>query len=228
MPGYHHEYLKFYPLPNSNFFTHRLLFFSREATSEAYGPRVFLIILFAFVIYFYLHLFSYLLIQKPKKYFAALYFICDLLFQSITTFSRQLANFWRRYPKGIDNPFNTSGCEVLLFVCRCCLRCVAWFSYWFDNLGFTSEGNTYRRCAASSLPLWGNTDVASSDIKMNFWRRCRGGSSTYTRFLITNLISLQFTLFSICLSFSSPPLHKNLPFYSLLFFRSPFSCRICF
>ena len=30
------------------------------------------------------------------------------------------------------------------------------------------------------------------------------------------------------LSFSSPPLHKNLPFYSPLFFRSPFSCRICF
>ena len=49
-----------------------------------------------------------------------------------------------------------------------------------------------------------------------------------TRFLITNLISLEFTLFAICLSFSSPPLHKNLPFYSPLFFRSPFSCRICF
>ena len=121
------------------------------------------------------------------------------------------------YPKGIDNPFNTSGCEYLLFVCRGCLRCVAWFSYWFDNLGFISEGNTYRRCAASSLPLWGNTDVASSDIKRNFWRRCRGGSSTYTRFLITNLISLQFTLFAICLPFSSSPLHKKLPFYSPLF-----------
>ena len=125
------------------------------------------------------------------------------------------------YPKGIDNPLNTSGCECLLFVCRGCLRCVAWFSYWFDNLGFISEGNTYRRCAASFLPLWGNTNVASSDIKRNFWHRCRGGSSTYTRFLITNLISLQFTLFSICLSFSSTPLHKNLPFYSPLL-RSPF------
>ena len=39
-------------------------------------------------------------------------------------------------------------------------------------------------------------------------------SSTSTRFLITNLISLQFTLFFICLSFSSSPLHKILPFYS--------------
>src|SRR5215216_717895 len=70
-----------------------------------------------------------------------------------------------------------SGCEYLLFVCRCCLRCVTWFSYWFDNLGLITEGNTYRHCAASSLPLWGNTDVASSDIKRNFWRCCRGGSS---------------------------------------------------
>ena len=124
----------------------------------------------------------------------------------------------RRTPKGIDNPFNTSGCEWLLFVCRGCLCCVAWFSYWFDNLGFISEGNTYHHCGASSLPLWGNTYVASSDIKSNFRRRCRGRFSTYTRFLITNRTASQFTLFSICLSFSSPPLHKNLPFYSPLFF----------
>ena len=115
--------------------------------------------------------------------------------------------------KGIDNPFNTSGCEYLLFVCRCCLRGVRRFSYWFDNLGLITEGNTYRRYTASSLPLWGNTDVVLADIKRNFWRRCRGGSSTSTRFLITNLISSQFTLFAICLSVSSPPLHQNLSFY---------------
>ena len=104
---------------------------------------------------FYLLLFSYLLNQKYKKYFASLYFSCDLFIQSITTFSRRRTKFWRRYPKGIDNPFNTSGCEDLLSVCKGCLHCVAWFSYWIDNLGFTSEGNTYRCCAASSLPLWG-------------------------------------------------------------------------
>ena len=157
-------------MPNSNLFTHHLLSFVREATSETYGPRVFFLIYLFCDLFYLLFLFRSI---KPKiqKYFAALYLIRDLLFQS-TTF------FWHRYPKGIDNPFNTSGCEVLLFVCRGCLHCVAWFSYWFDNLGFISEGNTYRRCAASSLPLWGNTDIASSDIKRNFWRRCRGGSST--------------------------------------------------
>ena len=81
-----------------------------------------------------------------------------------TTLSRPFANLWHRYLKGIDNPFYKSGCEYLLYVCRSCLCSVAWFSYWFDNFGFISERNTYRRCVASSLPLWGNTDVASSDI----------------------------------------------------------------
>ena len=39
-PGYRHNYLKFYQLPNSNLFIHRLLFFSREGTSEIYSPQV--------------------------------------------------------------------------------------------------------------------------------------------------------------------------------------------
>ena len=152
----------FYQLPNSNLFTHRLLFFSREATSETYGLGT----SFSYICLrstFPLHFYSDILNQKYKN--TLLHFILFYLFiQSITTLFRPRTNFWCRYPKGIDNPFNTSGCEVLLFVCRGCLSCVAWFSYWFDNLGLITEGNTYRRCAASSLPLWGNTDVASSDI----------------------------------------------------------------
>ena len=122
--------------------------------------------------------------------FILIYFIWRSIYQSTTILSHvRLPILRRRYPKGIDNPFNTLGCEDLLSMCRGCLRCVAWFSYCFNNLGFISEKNTYRYYAASSLPLWGNTDVDSSRIKRNFWRCCRGGSSTYTRFLITNLIS---------------------------------------
>ena len=60
--------------------------------------------------------------------------------------SRPLPILRRRTPKGIDNPFNTSGCEVLVFVCRGYLRCVAWSSYWFDNLCFISEGNLPPLC----------------------------------------------------------------------------------
>uniref|UniRef100_R7WEX5 uroporphyrinogen-III C-methyltransferase n=1 Tax=Aegilops tauschii TaxID=37682 RepID=R7WEX5_AEGTA len=39
------------------------------------------------------------------------------------------------------------------------------YSYWFDNLGLITEGNTYRSYAASSLPLWGNTDVVQAAIR---------------------------------------------------------------
>ena len=36
---YHHNYAPFYQLLNSNLFTHRMLSFKREASSETYGPR---------------------------------------------------------------------------------------------------------------------------------------------------------------------------------------------
>ena len=36
-----------------------------------------------------------------------------------------------------------------------------------NDLGFITEGNTYRRCAASSLPLWVNTDVVQAGIRMH-------------------------------------------------------------
>ena len=61
-----------YQLPNSNLFTHRLLFFSREATSETYGPRV------SFHHFCLCDLFSFAFIFrsiKPKiqNYLAAIY-----------------------------------------------------------------------------------------------------------------------------------------------------------
>jgi hypothetical protein len=48
-------------------------------------------------------------------------------------------------------------------VCRCCLHSVTWFSYWIDNLGFITEGNTYLCCVASSLPLQGNINADTSN-----------------------------------------------------------------
>ena len=92
--------------------------------------------------------------------FILIYFIWHSIYQSITTCSRPRANFWCRYPKGIDNPFNTSGCEYLLYVCRRRLRVVAWFSYRFDNRGLITEGNTYRRCAACRC---GTTPMGSQE-----------------------------------------------------------------
>ena len=52
-------------------------------------------------------------------------------------------------------PSYASGCKYLFFVCRYRLHSVAWFSYWFDNFGFITEGNTYLYFAASPFPLQG-------------------------------------------------------------------------
>ena len=87
---------------------------------------------------FPLHFYSDLLNQKTQKYLAAFYLYLFYLAFDLSIYYNlphvRLPILRRRTPEGIDNPFNSSGCEVLLFVCRCCLRCVAWFSYWFDTL----------------------------------------------------------------------------------------------
>ncbi|XBI58756.1 hypothetical protein VPH35_039943 [Triticum aestivum] len=201
-----------------------MLFFLREATSQIYGPgsllyHISLRDLFSF---FFLDLYY----RNPKNislnFFA---FIC--IYQSTRILSCQLDNFWHHYPKGIDNPFNTSGCKYLFFVCRYRLRSVAWFSYWLHNLCLITEGNTYRRCVVSSLPLWVNTDVVQAASKGISGAVARETSSTPTRYLITNLISLQFTLFPICRSFSSPHFTKFAVFVRPLF-RSSFSHQISY
>ena len=64
IPRYSHNYAQFCQLLNSNFFTHRrILMLSREATSETYGPRVYLyhinLLLLSYLLcpYFTLHLY---------------------------------------------------------------------------------------------------------------------------------------------------------------------------
>ena len=147
MPGYRRDYLKFYQLPNSNLFTHRLLFSREKPLVKPTAPGSLSHIICLCELLYLPFIFRSIKPKKIQKYLAAIYFIWRSIYQIITTFPRPFANFWRSFPKGIDNSFNMSGCEYLLFVCRCCLRSVAWFSYWFDNLGLITEGNTYHRCA---------------------------------------------------------------------------------
>ena len=75
-----------------------------------------LFIIFAFAILFSLDFIFRSTKPKIQKYLAALHLLCDLFTLSITTLSHILANLRHHYPKGIDNPFNTSDCEYLLFV----------------------------------------------------------------------------------------------------------------
>ena len=105
---------------------------------------------------------------KPKiqKYLAAIYFIWRSIYQYLQLSHVRLPISGTATRKGSTTPFTRRVVSICYLCAGAVLCCVAWFSYWFDNLGFISEGNTSRRCAASFLPLWGNTDIASSDINV--------------------------------------------------------------
>ena len=73
IPRYSHNYAQFCQLLNNNLFTHhRILMLLREATSETYGPRVYLhhinlpILCYLICFYFTLHL--YIKIPKILSY----------------------------------------------------------------------------------------------------------------------------------------------------------------
>ena len=72
--------------------------------------------IFAFAIYFFLAFIFRSIKPKIQKYFAALYFICDLFIQSITTFSRQHAISGVVTRKGLTTPLTRR-------VARCCYLC---------------------------------------------------------------------------------------------------------
>ena len=93
MPRYSHNYALFYQLLNSNLFTHRNTYaILSEATSETYGPRLYLLS-YKFPIYFYLHLLlSNLYHKNTKNIYLILLSLSDLTFA--------------RFREGIDNPLS--------------------------------------------------------------------------------------------------------------------------
>ena len=103
MPRYSHNYAQFCQLLNSNLFTHRNTYaILREATSETYGPRVYLLS-YKFSSIFYLHLLlSNLYHKNTKNIYLILLYLSDLSFAS--------------YHEGIDNPF-VALVARFLFVC---------------------------------------------------------------------------------------------------------------
>ena len=115
--GYHHDYLFIYQLLNSNLFTHRMLCSREKPLVKTMAPGAYFII-----------------IAKTLNHFAVIYFV---FFQSsINNFN--LASNRRE----IDNLSFALGARVCCLCARAALRCVAWFSYWFDNHGLLTEGNT--------------------------------------------------------------------------------------
>ena len=97
-------------------------------------------------------------------------------------------------------------------------------SYWIDTLVLKNRGKYLSYFVASPFPLQGKTNTCSRGSKKDFWSRCRGDLRSSQDIPSTHhkLISLTFTLFAICLSFSSPPLHP------CHFIRPLFSVRLPF
>ena len=103
IPRYSHNYAQFYQLLDNILFTHRNTYaILGEATSEAYGSRVYLLS-YKFSIYFYLHLLlSNLYHKNTKNSYLIILSLSDITFAS--------------FCEGIDTPF-TALVARFLFVC---------------------------------------------------------------------------------------------------------------
>ena len=109
LPRYRHDYLKFYQLPNSNLFTHHMLFSREKPLVESTGPgsifssyilRSILQFAIFFICIFYFRIY---IIKNPKiPHWILFAFIC--IYQSITILSRQLDNSGTVIRKGSTTP----------------------------------------------------------------------------------------------------------------------------
>ena len=202
-----HNYALFYQLLGSNLFTHCNVYaILREATSETYGPRVYLLS-YKFSIYFYLHfLLSNLLHKNTKNIYLIILSLLDLTFAS--------------YREGIDNPF-------IVLVARFLFVCVgAWdlggASYWIDTLVLKTEGNTYATLLHHPFLFKGKTNSCSRGSKKDFWRRCRGVYAQVKTYQvpITNSYPSHYIICHLPLVFLSPtsPLSLYSPSLSVRLF----------
>ena len=144
MPRYSHNYALFYQLLDSNLFTHRNTYaILREATSETYGPRVYLPS-YKFLIYLILQsLLSNLYHKNTKNIYLILLSLSALTFAS--------------YREWIDNPFITLVARFL-FVCVG-VRDLRGASYLIDTLVLKNRGKYLCYFAASPFPLQGKTNA---------------------------------------------------------------------
>ena len=143
MPRYSHNYALFYRLLDNNLFTHRNTYaILREATSETYGPRVYLLS-YMFSIYFYLHpLLSNLYHKNTKNIYLILLSLSDLTFAS--------------FREGIDSPFIVL--VAMFLFCLCMYEGLARSLLLDWYLGSQNWGKYLRYFAASAFPLQGKNN----------------------------------------------------------------------
>ena len=131
--GYRLNYLLFYQLPNSNLFTHRVLYSWEKPLVKPTAPGS-TFPTYCFPIYLFASLFSDLQFQKPKNTLLQFLFAYFILCSCAIYLSNLIQTNLSFYHREIDNLSYASGCKYLFFVCRYRLHSVAWSSYWFDTL----------------------------------------------------------------------------------------------
>ena len=142
MPRYSHNYALFYQLLDNNLFTHGSTYaILREATSETYGPRVYLLS-YKFPINFYLLSLLFSLYHKNAK---------NIILSSLSDLTLVSDR------EGIGNPF-------IALVARFLFVCVgAWdssvISYWIDTLVLKNRGKYLRYFTAPPFPVQGKTNT---------------------------------------------------------------------
>ena len=128
MPRWSHNYSLFYQLLDSNLFTHRNTYaILREASSETYGPRVYLLSYLPSIYFICVFTFCIYIIKYQKYIYLIILSLSDLTFVSDL--------------KGIDNPLSRWLRSSYLFVqvqgthAWSPTGLISWFS--------KTEGNTY-------------------------------------------------------------------------------------
>ena len=162
---------------DSNLFTHRNTYaILREATSETYGPRVYLLS-YKLSIYFYFHLYFSNPYHKIPKICLSYHFISN-------------RSHFRKWPWRDWQPLYCIGCEFLFVYVG------VWdfwgASYWIVTLVLKNWGKYLRYYCCITLSSSRKTNVSSRRSKKDFWRRCRGGLRSSQGILSTHhkLISL--------------------------------------
>ena len=189
-----------------------LFSFKREASSETYSRRV----------YFPSYIFRSI---KPKsqKYLAQFYSLLFLLYLSLSNLILASDR------EGIDNPFIVLGTSVWLFVQVHILEtCLYLLLDWY--LGSQPRERSVSTLLHQPFLFKGKTNASSRSSRKNFSCRYSGGSTSSLPSTHHKLSSLALTLFSIFLSFYSPPLLKRFQkntkifaFFALLSFVSSFA-----
>ena len=142
MPRYSHNYALFYQLLDSNLFTHHNTYaILREATSETYGPRVYLLS-YKFPIYF---ISQSLLSSLYHKNTRNIYLLISI------------RSHFRKWPWRDWQPFIALVARFL-FVCVG-TRDLRVSSYWIDTLVLKNWGKYLRYFATSPFPLQGKTNA---------------------------------------------------------------------